>query len=333
MSIRTVVDDEQVPVASRVTVLFTATRWETRSGPPRWRPAAQYAKVLPSPVSNRLIPTLPRRRTAAPIPSPQGGPLLRIDRVQLGYWVDDRFHVAVREATFDIQAREKVIVIGPSGCGKSTLLKAIAGFIPPVSGSISVAGRLTLEPGPDRAVVFQEFDQLLPWRTVLANVAYPLRINGRRREQARATAREFLELTHLSQAADRYPHQLSGGMKQRVAIARALALDPTILLMDEPFGALDAITRQRLQVELNRIITDTQATLMFVTHSIEEALVLGDRVVVLGNSPSTVLEIVDVRTLGGPETAEYGAMRGKLRDLLAVERELPEEEAEDDSID
>jgi NitT/TauT family transport system ATP-binding protein len=283
-------------------------------------------------VSNRLIPTLTRRRAAAPHTPHAGGPLLRIDRVQLGYWVDDRFHVAVGEATFDIQPREKVIVIGPSGCGKSTLLKAIAGFITPASGSISVAGRSTLEPGPDRAVVFQEFDQLFPWRTVLANVAYPLRVNGRRREEARTAAREFLELTHLSHAADRYPHQLSGGMKQRVAIARALALDPTILLMDEPFGALDAITRGRLQVELNRIVADTQATLMFVTHSIEEALVLGDRVVVLSNAPSTVLEIVDVRDLGGPETPEYGAMRGKLRGLLAVDLELPEEEDDNDGI-
>jgi NitT/TauT family transport system ATP-binding protein len=115
-------------------------------------------------------------------------------------------------------------------------------------------------------------------------------------------------------------------MKQRVAIARALALDPTILLMDEPFGALDAITRQRLQLELNRIVAETRATLMFVTHSIEEALVLGNRVVVLGDTPSRVLEIVDVGDLGGPETQEYGAMRGKLRDLLAVDRELPEED-------
>jgi NitT/TauT family transport system ATP-binding protein len=115
-------------------------------------------------------------------------------------------------------------------------------------------------------------------------------------------------------------------MKQRVAIARALALEPAILLMDEPFGSLDAITRQRLQLELNRIVAETQATLMFVTHSIEEALILGDRVVVLSDAPSRVLEIVDVRELGGPETPEYGAMRGKLRDLLAVDRDLPEED-------
>jgi len=258
-----------------------------------------------------------------------GTALVRVDGVRLGYWVGDAFHTAVGHATFDVRPREKMIVIGPSGCGKSTLLKAIAGFIAPVGGSITVAGRKTLAPGPDRAVVFQEFDQLFPWRTVIDNVAYPLRVNGRSRRSAKETAREFLELTHLGHAADRYPHQLSGGMKQRVAIARALALEPTVLLMDEPFGALDAITRQRLQAELIRIVDQTNVTVMFVTHSIEEALVLGDRVVVLGNAPSTVLEIVDLRELGGPETVEYSRMRGHLRALLAVDEEdaLDEEES------
>ena len=214
-------------------------------------------------------------------------PLLHLDQVRLGYWLGGEFHLAVENATLEVAPREKTIVIGPSGCGKSTLLKAIAGFIAPVSGTISVAGQTALAPGPDRAVVFQEFDQLFPWRTVLDNVAYPLRVNGRGRRQSVAEAREYLELTHLSRAADRYPHQLSGGMKQRVAIARALALDPTLLLMDEPFGSLDAITRQRLQRELNRIVQQTSVTLLFVTHSIEEAIVLGDRVVVLSNAPST----------------------------------------------
>jgi NitT/TauT family transport system ATP-binding protein len=267
---------------------------------------------------------------AAPAATEAGGALVRLQHVRLGYWVDSRFHTAVADATFEIAPREKVMLIGPSGCGKSTILKAIAGFIAPVGGEIVVAGRRTLAPGPDRAVVFQEFDQLFPWRTVLSNVTYPLRVNGRARRDAVATAREFLELTHLSPAADRFPHQLSGGMKQRVAIARALALEPTVLLMDEPFGALDAITRQRLQGELNRIVEQTSVTLMFVTHSIEEALVLGDRIVVLGNAPSTVLEIVDVRELGGPETVEYARMRGHLRDLLAVDSDVFEEEKEEE---
>jgi NitT/TauT family transport system ATP-binding protein len=267
---------------------------------------------------------------AAPAATETGGALVRLQLVRLGYWVDSRFHTAVADATFEIAPREKVMLIGPSGCGKSTILKAIAGFIAPVSGEIVVAGRTTLAPGPDRAIVFQEFDQLFPWRTVLSNVAYPLRVNGRSRRNAVATAREFLELTHLSHAADRFPHQLSGGMKQRVAIARALALEPTVLLMDEPFGALDAITRQRLQGELNRIVEQTSVTLMFVTHSIEEALVLGDRVVVLGNAPSTVLEIVDLGELGGPETVEYARMRGHLRDLLAVDSDVMEEEEEEE---
>ena len=260
--------------------------------------------------------------------------LVRLEHVRLGYWVDRSFHTAVGDATFEIATREKLMLIGPSGCGKSTILKAIAGFMAPVGGTISVAGRVSLAPGPDRAVVFQEFDQLFPWRTVLSNVAYPLRVNGRSRKEAADIAHAFLELTHLSHAADRYPHELSGGMKQRVAIARALALEPTVLLMDEPFGALDAITRQRLQGEVNRIVEQTNVTLLFVTHSIEEALILGDRVVILGNTPSTVLEVVDVRELGGPETVEYARMRGHLRDLLAVDKDVDEEvERNDDHID
>ncbi len=272
----------------------------------------------------------PTKTTSRPAAhAPAGDTLLRADHVQLGYWTPRGFNLAVGDASFEVAPREKVIVIGPSGCGKSTLLKAIAGFITPTGGTISVSGRTSLEPGPDRAVVFQEFDQLFPWRTVLDNVAYPLRVNGRSRRDALARAQEYVELAGLAHAADRYPHQLSGGMKQRVAIARALALEPAILLMDEPFGSLDAITRQRLQAELNRIVDQTHVTLLFVTHSIEEALVLGDRVVVLGNSPSNVIEIVDVRDLGGPETVEYGQMRGHLRDLLAVDKPIADDEEEE----
>jgi NitT/TauT family transport system ATP-binding protein len=246
---------------------------------------------------------------------PRRAPLLRVENARLGYRLGDAFHVAVASASFEVGERERVIVIGRSGCGKSTLLKAVAGFEMPVSGTIAVAGRSSLAPGPDRAVVFQEFDQLFPWRTVLDNVAFPLRVNGRSRRAAAEVAREFLELTGLTDAADRYPHQLSGGMKQRAAIARALALEPSLLLMDEPFGALDAITRQRLQAELNEIVARTQVALLFVTHSIEEALILGDRVVVLAGAPSSVAEVV---TVGD---ADQEAIASRLRTLLAADSE------------
>jgi len=250
--------------------------------------------------------------------------VLRAEHVQLGYWTPDGFTLAVQDATFSVAPREKAIVIGPSGCGKSTLLKAVAGFIRPTAGRIHVSGREKLEPGPDRAVVFQEFDQLFPWRSVLDNVAYPLRINGWKRRDAVERAREFIELTSLGRSADRYPHQLSGGMKQRVAIARALALDPAMLLMDEPFGSLDMITRARLQQELNGIIERTQTTLLLVTHSMDEALTVGDKVVVLAGSPSIVTEIVDVRDVGPPDLPRYAETRLHLRDLLGVTHEEDE---------
>lgn len=248
--------------------------------------------------------------------------LLSVEGVQLGYHVGGSFHLAVRDVSFAVRPGEKVMLIGPSGCGKSTLLKAVAGFLELATGRISLAGSDSLRPGPDRAVVFQEFDQLFPWRTVLENVAYPLRRNGRSKEEARESALRHLAMTGLSEAVDRFPHQLSGGMKQRVAIARALALEPLMLLMDEPFGSLDALTRTRLQQELVQIVARTSVTVLFVTHSIEEAIVLGNRIVVLSDPPSTVKEIVDV-----PEEAkradsdEYLQMRAHLRGLLSVEAE------------
>lgn len=248
-------------------------------------------------------------------------PLLSVESARIGYEVDGRFNVAVGDVSFEIWPREKLILLGPSGCGKSTLLKAIAGFIEPDGGTISFAGRNDLRPGPDRAVVFQEFDQLFPWRTVLDNVAYPLRVTGRGKDEAGETARSYVEMMGLSHAADRFPHQLSGGMKQRVAIARALALDPLMLLMDEPFGSLDAQTRSRMQRELNEIAARTEVTILFVTHSIQEALVLGDRVVVLGQPPSEVEEIVDVSHITDPDSDELVQVRRRLRELLAGEGE------------
>jgi NitT/TauT family transport system ATP-binding protein len=180
-------------------------------------------------------------------------------------------------------------LLGPSGCGKSTLLKAVAGFIEPSVGSISLDGNVVSGPGPDRIVVFQEFDQLPPWKTVVQNIAFPLRVAKKlSRAEAKERALHYLDKVGLSKFADAYPHTLSGGMKQRVAIARALAMQPRVLLMDEPFAALDALTRRKMQEELLRLWDDANFTLLFVTHSIEEALIVGNRILLLSPHPGRV---------------------------------------------
>jgi NitT/TauT family transport system ATP-binding protein len=237
---------------------------------------------------------------------------------------------ALDNVSVDVPDASFACLVGASGCGKSTLLNIMAGLLPPTSGTVTLDGHQVEGPGADRGMVFQSYT-LYPWLRVRENVEFGPALKGTSKKERRKISGALLEEMKLADFARAYPRELSGGMKQRVAIARALALQPQLLLMDEPFGSLDAITRQRLQAELNRIVEQTGVTLMFVTHSIEEALVLGDRIVVLGDAPSTVLEIVDVRDLGSPETAEYGAMRGKLRSLLEVERES--EEDEDGSID
>jgi NitT/TauT family transport system ATP-binding protein len=246
-----------------------------------------------------------------------GNVLLSVNHAKLGYVVGGETQIAVGDVSFDIHAGEKIMLLGPSGCGKSTLLKAVAGFLDLIEGDITVAGRESLKPGPDRAVVFQEFDQLFPWFTVKNNIVYPQRQIGRSKDEAVRRADEYLELMNLVPAAERYPHQLSGGMKQRVAIARAMALDPLILLMDEPFGALDAQTRARLQKELNEVAEKTKVTILFVTHSIQEAVYIGDRVVVLGPPPSSVVGVVDVKGVNDPEDPRFDEALHHLRGLLA----------------
>ena len=208
-------------------------------------------------------------------------------------------------------------MLGPSGCGKSTLLKAIAGFVWPDGGAISFAGREDLRPGPDRAVVFQDPDQLFPWRTVLDNVAYPLRVTGYGREESEETAAWYLELLGLGHAANLFPHQLSGGTRQRAAIARALALDPLVLLMDEPFARLDPQIRNRLHAELNEIVLRTHTTLVFVRGKSQEALILGDRVVVLGRAPARVKDVVEVSGVTDPDSEGLVWSRRQLRRFLA----------------
>jgi NitT/TauT family transport system ATP-binding protein len=213
---------------------------------------------------------------------------------------------------------EFVVLLGPSGCGKSTLLKAIAGFMPPFRGMIELDGRAVTEPGPDRVVVFQEFDQLLPWKTVVGNVTYALAVTGAcPRAEVASRADRFVNMVGLDGFKMAYPHTLSGGMKQRVAIARSLALDPAILLMDEPFASLDALTRTRMQDELNAIWRQTGKTIVFVTHSIQEAVMLGHRILVMTAGPGRVKALLENRAAGHEfDSPEFVAMQQEIRGLL-----------------
>lgn len=222
-------------------------------------------------------------------------PIVEVEHVYLDYLNGrSRGATIIEDVSFSIQRGEKFVIIGPSGCGKTTLLKAIAGFMKTRQGQILVKDEPVKGPGPDRAVVFQDFEQLFAWRTVLDNVVYALRVTKHiSRRMAIDKARSYLELVDVAAAADKYPHMLSGGMKQRAALARALALEPDILLMDEPFGALDAITRNQLQLELNDIWRRTGVTIILVTHSIQEAVFLGHHVMVMSSSPAQIREIVD----------------------------------------
>lgn len=198
---------------------------------------------------------------------------------------------ALRDITLDVADGEIVCLVGPSGCGKSTLLRLLAGYLAPTSGSLDVDGASVRGPGTDRGVVFQQ-PTLFPWYTVKENVRLAYRYSGMTEKADRAD--ELLGLVGLSDAVDRYPHELSGGMQQRVQIARVLAAGPEHVLMDEPFGALDPFTREQLQAELLRVWATSYPSIVFVTHSVEEALLLGHRVVVMAAGPGRVLEVVEV---------------------------------------
>jgi NitT/TauT family transport system ATP-binding protein len=215
--------------------------------------------------------------------------LLTVDGVTLQYRSAARTVTATHRVSFAVARSDRFVILGPSGCGKSTILKAIAGFVTPVEGEIRLNQAVVDRPGPDRMVVFQEFDQLLPWKTVLENIVFALTTGGRlARRDAEARARQYIEKVGLTEFAASFPHTLSGGMKQRVAIARAMAMEPQILLMDEPFAALDALTRARMQEELLQLWADTHATIVFVTHSIAEAVRIGTRILLLSAHPGRV---------------------------------------------
>jgi len=244
---------------------------------------------------------------------------LSVEGVTLQYRADDRLVTATRDVSFGVQPRDRFVLLGPSGSGKSSLLKAMGGFINPVFGRIRLENRVIDGPGPDRMMVFQEFDQLLPWKTVVENVMFPMTV-GRRftRAQARARALELIDTVRLTQFRDAFPHTLSGGMKQRVAIARALAPQPAVLLMDEPFAALDALTRQKMQAELIALWERDPFTLVFVTHSIEEALIVGSRILVLSPHPGQVKAELNAHEFGFDDqgTSAFVAQARRIHDLL-----------------
>jgi NitT/TauT family transport system ATP-binding protein len=245
---------------------------------------------------------------------------------------------ALDSISFDVRAGEFLVVVGPSGCGKSTLLDLVGGLSTPTSGRILVDGRPVTGPGLDRGVVFQQY-ALLPWRTALGNIEFGLEAKGVPRRQRAARAREYLDFVALSGFGERYPHELSGGMKQRVAIARSLAFDPDVLLMDEPFAALDAQSRDSLQDELLRIWQQTGKTVVFITHGIEEAVYLGQRVAVMTSRPGRIKQIVDVGITARSATEdvrsdpEFTRYRHQIWSLLrdevtkAQQQELTREEA------
>ncbi len=234
--------------------------------------------------------------------------------------------IALQEVSFDIAQGEFVSLVGPSGCGKSTLLKILAGLLPPSAGTMTLADRELRGPDADVGVVFQA-PVLLPWRTVLQNVLLPIEFRRLPMLDYRRRAVELLATVGLTDFMDRYPHELSGGMQQRASIVRALIQDPQILLMDEPFGALDAMTREQMNLEVLRIWRSSRKTVIFVTHSITESVFLSDRVFVMTSRPGTVAEIVAIdlprpRDLAIVNTARFGAYAAHIRALLHAKEDL-----------
>jgi NitT/TauT family transport system ATP-binding protein len=229
--------------------------------------------------------------------------------------------LALQNVSLDVREREFLALLGPSGCGKSTLLYLLGGFLPVEAGTITVGGRPVSGPGPDRGIVFQNF-ALFPWKTVRQNVLYGLQKQRLPRAAREKRAQDLIELVHLRGFENSYPAQLSGGMKQRVAIARTLAIDPAILLMDEPFGALDAQTRALMHEELLAIIRRTPKTVVFVTHDVREAVYLADRVAVMSARPGRIKEIVDTSFAGerGSEIAGTREFAEKVEHLWGLVR-------------
>jgi NitT/TauT family transport system ATP-binding protein len=273
-------------------------------------------------LSNSSVVTAPiaaarARPTRSQQPSVDSG-RIEIDRVTIVFGKGHKGHKAVEETSIRIEPGQFVCILGPSGCGKSTLLNAVAGYLKPSSGRITVDGDKVLRPGPDRGMVFQQYS-LFPWKTVKDNVAFGPLMAGRSHADAEKVAGTFLEMVGLSRFANRYPAELSGGMQQRVGIARALANYPRVLLMDEPFGALDAQTRQMMQENLLNIWSEFGTTVLFVTHDIDEAIFLADRVLIMSASPGRIIAdlAVDLPRPRLPEVAAEPAFVELKRQCIA----------------
>ena len=226
--------------------------------------------------------------------------------------------VVLEHLTFDVQDKEFVCILGSSGCGKTTLLRLVAGLDKATAGSIILDGEEIKGATPKVGMVFQEYS-LFPWRTVIDNIAFGLEMKGIRKDERYRIAGQYLDLVNLSQFRDSYPSELSGGMRQRVAVARALAIDPVLLLMDEPFGALDAQTRNMLQTELLTIWEKTKKTVVFITHSVDEAVFMADRIIVVSPRPGTICTIlpIDLPRPRDRTSVEFALIRRKVLDLIS----------------
>ena len=254
----------------------------------------------------------------APLPDV---PLLDVQGVTLRYKTPSSLVTATHRVSFQVRQGDRYVVLGPSGCGKSTLLKAVGGYMRADEGSIRIKGRPVTGPGADRMMVFQEFDQLMPWKTVQENVMFPLLVARRmKRGEALARAGAYIDKVGLTKFRDSLPHTLSGGMKQRVAIARGMAMEPDILLMDEPFAALDALTRRRMQDELLELWAGTRFTVMFVTHSIAEAIRIGTRILLLSPHPGRVRAEIDGVDRIDAHDGSAARLEARIHDLLFSER-------------
>ncbi|NLW60352.1 MAG: ABC transporter ATP-binding protein [Firmicutes bacterium] len=245
---------------------------------------------------------------------------LVIDKLEKTFYAGNKSVNVLAQIELTVKSGEFINLIGPSGCGKSTLLRCIAGFEKPTKGRIILDGQEINGSGVERMMVFQSFEQLFPWLTVQENIMFALKVTARAtsRAERREIARSYLAMVGLTGFADFYPHQLSGGMKQRVAIARALSVRPRILLMDEPFGSLDAMTRLTLQEELIRIWEETGVTILFVTHNIEEAIILGDRIVVFEANPGRIKAVISNQLARprSPEAQEFNIIWEQIHSLL-----------------